>query len=293
MKSAIEWDQSEKQQVVEFLREVFREHAFIDPDSIEDIFYQSVYLDGETYLASFRDGQTIAVAAMIVEAIERDQIVYFNTCYCAEGEEDSLKRLIVALEQMAIDWGAKLSKVGLRAENRILGDRLLPILAYRPTYRIVQMGKALQEKRSLPPGFHDGIVAVKSLEQYVALHNRAFRNSPNGSEMSLGEAQELFERQEKGETRLGFLIQDKEAVGTYLLSMEKDMLWSDAITINPSHQRKGLGKILVRNIENQAISMADSLHLLVVDANEPAFRLYQGTGFLEEKVYSEWFEKNL
>jgi ribosomal protein S18 acetylase RimI-like enzyme len=293
MKSAIEWDQSEKQKVVDFLSEVFHDHAFISSDAISEIFFQSIYLDGETYLASFRDGEATAIAAMIVEAIERDQIVYFNTCYCMEGEEESLKKLIVALEHMAIDWGAKISKIGLRKENRTLGDRLLPAVGYHPTYRIVQMGKEIRGEVGLPAGFYDQMVAADSLEQYVLLHNEAFLNSPNNSEMSLGEAQELFERQDQGATRLGFLVHNGETVGTYLLSLEKGVLWSDAITINPSHQGKGWGKVLMQNIENQAASMANSLHLLVVDSNEVAFHLYQGSEFLEEKVYSEWFEKKL
>ena len=293
MKSAIQWDQLENQQVVEFLSEVFRDHEFVSQESISELFYQSVYLEGETYLASFRDGRAIAVAAMIVEAIERDRIVYFNTCYCLEGEEESLGKLIASLENMATDWGAKISKVGLRKENVRLKDHLLPGIGYSPIYRIVQMGKQIQGKTNLPEDFRDQIVGSDSLEDYVALHNEAFLNSPNSSELSLGEAQDGLDRQDQGEAKLGFLLYRGEAVGTYLLSFEQNVLWSDAITIHPNHQGQGWGGILMHNIENQAASMASSIHLLVVDANAVAFQLYQRAGFLEEKVYSEWFEKSL
>jgi ribosomal protein S18 acetylase RimI-like enzyme len=293
MKSAIEWGQAEKQQVVDFLSHVFRNHEFVSQESISEIFHQSVYLDGETYMASFRDGQAIAVAAMIVEAIERDSIVYFSTCYCLEGQEERLEKMIESLEKKAKTWGATISKIGLRKENYSLKDRLLPGMAYSPTYRIVQMGKGVQGEVSLPEGFRDQIAGSDSLEKYVALHNEAFLKSPNSSELSLGEVRELLERQDQGEARLGFLVCRGEFVGTYLLSMEKEVLWADAITVNPKYQGQGWGKILMQNIENQAASMAKSLHLLVVDANVIAFRLYQKSEFLEEKVYSEWFEKSL
>ncbi|BES64108.1 hypothetical protein SANA_05470 [Gottschalkiaceae bacterium SANA] len=293
MKSAIEWDSSEKQQVVDFLIHVFENHEFVSVESINEIFYQSVYLGGETYMASFRDGQAIAVAAMIVEAIERDSIVYFSTCYCLEGQEDYLEKMIESLEKKAKIWGATISKIGLRKENNSLKDRLLPSLAYSPTYRIVQMGKEVQGEVRLPEGFSDQIVGLDFLEKYVDLHNEAFLKTPNSGELSLGEVQELLERQEQGQARLGFLVHRGEFVGTYLLSMEKEVLWADAITINPRYQGQGWGKILMQNIENQAASMAKSLHLLVVDANATAFHLYQRSEFLEEKVYSEWFEKSL
>ena len=293
MKSAIEWDQSEKQQVVDFLSDVFENHEFVSQESISEIFYQSIYLDGETYLASFRDGQAIAVAAMIVEEIERDSIVYFSTCYCLEGQEECLEKMIEFLEKKAKNWGATISKIGLRKENDSLKDRLLPGMGYSSTYRIVQMGKGVQGQVSLPEGFSDQIVGLDSLVKYVDLHNKAFLNSPNSSELSLGEVQELLERQNQEEARLGFLVYREEFVGTYLLSMEKEVLWADAITVNPKYQGQGWGKILMQNIENQAASMANSLHLLVVDANETAFHLYQRSEFLEEKVYSEWFEKSL
>lgn len=293
MKQANQWSDSEKQQVVAFLTEIFLDHDFVTPEQIGDLFYQSVYLEGETYLASFEHGEVTAVAAMIVEAIERDGIVYFSTCYCKPGKEDSLTALMVNLEERAFGWGAEISKVGLRKENRYLAEAFLPKLDYRPTYRIVQMGKAIGEPTLLPDGFSTHLATPETLASFVDLHNLAFRNSPNASQMLMGEAEENLDRQERGEAKLGFLEYQHQLVGTYLLSMEKGVLWVDAVTINPEYQGKGWGKILIQAAEGEAKSMADRVHLLVVDANQAAFRLYQRSGFAEEKVYSEWFEKNL
>ena len=293
MKQANQWSDSEKQQVVAFLTEIFQEHAFITPEQIGELFYQSIYLEGETYLASFEQGQVTAIAAMIVEAIERDGIVYFSTCYCKSGKEEALKKLMLALENQGRHWGAKVSKVGLRKENSHLAEMFLPQLEYSPVYRIVQMGKEVQVSAPLPDGFSSKLASSESLADFVDLHNLAFRNSPNGSQMLMGEAEENLERQNKGEAKLGFLQYHQEPVGTYLLSKEKGLLWVDAVTINPEHQGKGWGKILIQAAEQEALAMASQVHLLVVDANQAAFRLYQRTGFLEEKVYSEWFEKSL
>lgn len=293
MKQANHWTDEEKQQVVAFLSEVFRDHEFITPEQIGEVFYQSVYLEGETYLASFEKGEAVAVAAMIVEAIERDGIVYFSTCYCKEGKEDRLTELMIDLEERAFGWGAEISKVGLRKENQYLAEEFLPKLEYCPIYRIVQMGKAIKNPKELPNGFGSLLVTSETLENFVHLHNLAFRNSPNGGQMLLGEAEENFERQKQGHAKLGFLLFEEEPVGTYLLSMEKGVLWIDAVTVNPEHQGKGWGKVLLQAAEKEAKEMADMVHLLVVDANKPAFRLYKTVDFVEEKVYSEWFEKNL
>lgn len=293
MKQANQWSDSEKQQVVAFLTEIFKEHAFITPEQIGELFYQSIYLEGETYLASFEQGQVTAIAAMIVEAIERDGIVYFSTCFCKPGKEDRLRELIINLEERAFGWGAEISKVGLRKENVYLAESLLPQLDYQATYRIVQMGKAIGQADPLPKDFSTQLASRETLSHFVDLHNRAFQNSPNGGQMLMGEAEENLERQIKGEAKLGFLRYRQEPVGTYLLSMEKGLLWVDAVTINPEHQGKGWGRILIQAAEQEALAMASQVHLLVVDANQAAFRLYQRTGFLEEKVYSEWFEKSL
>jgi ribosomal protein S18 acetylase RimI-like enzyme len=291
MKQANHWSDKEKEAVVAFLTEVFKDHAFISPDQIKDIFYQSIYLDGETYLADFEEGQVTAIAAMIVEAIERDGIVYFNACYCREGKEARLQAMMHELEKSAALWGANVSKVGLRKENSQLGKTLLPDMDYKETYRILEMKKTVNPNKDLPEGFERRLVDGSSLARFVDLHNQAFAGGPNASTMLMGEAEEGLARQGAGETKMGFLCYENEPVGTYFLSMEKDVLWVDAVTVNPEHQGKGWGKLVIQAAEEDA--MASEIHLLVVDSNLPAFHLYQSTGFVEEKVYSEWFEKDL
>jgi len=84
------------------------------------------------------------------------------------------------------------------------------------------------------------------------------------------------------------LTSDGAAAGCGLGVVEGQYIGLFEIVIDPAHRNKGLGEVLIRNMQNWGRGQgAETAYLQVLADNAPAIRLYEKTGFSE--VYRYWY----
>jgi ribosomal protein S18 acetylase RimI-like enzyme len=75
------------------------------------------------------------------------------------------------------------------------------------------------------------------------------------------------------------------AVGLANLAVRGDRAWIGGIAVVPAERRNGLGRALMEAV----LELATATVLLeVIDANEPAIKLYESLGFVKTRVLEVW-----
>ena len=88
-----------------------------------------------------------------------------------------------------------------------------------------------------------------------------------------------------GERGAGFLAMDGGSpcgiVGSFLDQNDPTRAWIVSMWTAPAHRQQGIGRLLIRKVEDWAcLRKAHRLPLMVTSNNEPAIRFYERLGFV-------------
>tara|TARA_Y100001968_G_scaffold299154_1_gene309564 strand:+ start:718 stop:1170 length:453 start_codon:yes stop_codon:yes gene_type:complete len=86
-------------------------------------------------------------------------------------------------------------------------------------------------------------------------------------------------------------LETKKLFGLCSAWIVMDELQITSIAVDPIHQRKGIGKILLKDLIKRSNSLqTNHIHLEVKETNEPAIALYQSMGFRIKGLRSNFYK---
>lgn len=101
--------------------------------------------------------------------------------------------------------------------------------------------------------------------------------------------QEAFFRERWDPAARQVVVVDGQDVGVLVLEERDGDLFLGLIEIAPTHQRRGLGTAIIRDLQEQARGQRRAVTLQVLKANRAARRLYQRLGFRNVEERRERF----
>jgi ribosomal protein S18 acetylase RimI-like enzyme len=130
--------------------------------------------------------------------------------------------------------------------------------------------------------------------EYVLIHNNAFRSAPNGADTSIEELGEMLKDYTDKPQLIGLGKFNGFFAGIYELDIKEETGWINAVGIHENYLRKGLGEELIRKCIDILFSFgAREIKLTVIGSNERAVSLYKKLGFEKGDIISSWYVKEL
>lgn len=118
---------------------------------------------------------------------------------------------------------------------------------------------------------------------YLTLTNKAFESVANAA------TQRPTDLRRQGH-RYGLAYHGDTLVGTYELNVSEKTAVLESLAIEPSLQRKGYGRALLRAALESLGARFAACALSVSSSNLPALELYKAEGFVQTGIVSDWFE---
>jgi len=259
------------------------------------MYESDIFTYGDNIFILFDNGQIKGSIAVITKEIRFKGEVYATDIYIEKEDSETTFRLLIKkmVEYCHICY-VKTMKIGIRANetylipyiNKLKFDHIYDavVMKYRKDKNIILKINDVE----LSP------LRISNSNEYINIHNDAFRDSPNGASIDEIEVKDYIVQYANNEDLIGICSLSKKECGIYELSIHENIGWVDTLGIIPAYQNKGLGKKLLENcIKKLFDKNLDEIRLLVITSNENAFTMYKKTGFEEDKVFSYWFEKNI
>ncbi|MGV8982265.1 GNAT family N-acetyltransferase [Clostridium sp.] len=272
------------------------------------IYESDTFNEGNSVFILFHEGKIKGSAALITKEISINGQV-FITDICVEREsipnqdtstlkisntEIFLRLLIETVVQYCNKFSYKSIKVGIR-ESEIYLIPYINKLGFSHIYDAVIM--KYREDRNMILKTDNDIelkpLCISDSQEYMNIHNEAFKNSPNGGTIDELEVKDYIVQYANNEDLIGICFYQKKPCGIYELSIDGNTGWIDTLAILPNYQNSGFGKsLIVKCIKKLYGKDVEKIKLLVITSNDIALAVYKNRGFEEEGVFSYWFQKS-
>ncbi|MBZ9685148.1 GNAT family N-acetyltransferase [Clostridium estertheticum] len=258
------------------------------------IYESDTFNDGNTVFIIFQKGQIKGSLALITKEISVRGEAFITDIYVKkENAEIFLNFLIKKIVEYCNMCSAISIKIGIRESEK----HLIPYInkfEFSHIYDAVVIGYRGDKNTSLKLNKDMELrpLCISNSQEYMNIHNEAFKNSPNGGTIDEVEVKDYIVQYANNEDLIGICFFNKKPCGIYELSNDGNIGWIDSLAITPSFQHMGLGKLLlVKCINKLYEKKLDEIKLLVITSNEIAMAMYRDMGFDLECVFSYWFEK--
>ncbi|MGH4119250.1 GNAT family N-acetyltransferase [Clostridium sp.] len=263
---------------------------------MNSVYESDVFNEGNNVFILFDCGQIKGSIAVITKEISVRGEAFITDVYIEnENIENKLYLLLKEIFDYCDICNARNIKIGIRESethlipyiNKLKFTHIYDavVMKYRGNKNIVL--KANKEIELLP-------LSILNSHEYMNIQNQAFINSPNGSTIDEFEVKDYIVQYTNDEDLIGICFTGKKPCGVYELSINRDVGWINTLGIAPVFQNKGLGKaLIVKCIEKLRERKIDQIKLLVITTNYVAVKMYRDSGFIDEKVFSYWFQKNI
>ncbi|MEG0775310.1 GNAT family N-acetyltransferase [Clostridium sp.] len=327
-----ELDGEKRLQVYDFIKEANElfDKSFVD---MEKFYLSEVFNNGDTLIVSFYDNKILGTIGVIIKEVpikgeafiteifmNKDFLDYSLKAYGEHIVNELLHRAINICEE----HGANKISLGIKNKLSFLEGYILDNDFFK-THEAIIMKYTKKEKpqvdmqqSSLEAKGEEEIISnavntnmetkprrdedanidllplsEETLEEFMAIHNDGFKETPNAATLSINETRELFHGYMGNEDFIGIVKWEKQSIGVYMLAIADNVGWIDNIAILEEFRSKNFGKLLLnKSIDLLKHKDVESIKLLVMSSNTLAYKFYKKYGFEEEQVYSTWYEKN-
>ncbi len=295
LKSFIELTEDEKLECYKFIKRK-RKRSKQSFEEFRTYNMGEAFNQGKNFYVAMVDGAVHGTVGIVTKEVPvRGEAFIFNFDWDERGRE-STGELLEKAVKVCVDAKSPVAKLGISPVSEEELPLAITELGFKAGYEALNM--KLPGCKCLISSSMKGMEFVTleddNMEEYVRIHNNAFRRAPNGGDISLEElrkdAQECADRREL----LGLAKNDSSNAGIYCLEIKEDIGWINAVGIHEDYCSKGLGEELVRKCVDILNSFGvNEIKLTVISSNERAFGLYKKLGFVVDEVISSWFVKEL
>ncbi|GCD08639.1 GNAT family N-acetyltransferase [Clostridium tagluense] len=260
------------------------------------IYESDTFDEGDTVFILFDRGHIKGSSAVITKEISiKGEAFITDICVERENAEKNLCFLMERIVKCCNAYTAKNIKIGIR-KNEVHLIPYIRKLEFTHIYDAVVMKYKKDENMVLKVNNKIDLrpLCILNSQEYMNIHNKTFRNSPNGGTIDDLDVKDYIVQYANNEDLIGICFDQNNPCGIYELSIDGNTGWVDTLGIAPIYQKKGLGSaLIVKCIKKLYEKNLDEIKLLVITSNDIAVNMYKRIGFEEESVFSYWFEKNI
>ena len=261
-----------------------------DIDSInklDDILCGKIYDKGNGIIFAFNNKEIIAKIAVVLECIKPLGTSFIHNIEIKdelENRDDFLILLIKEAKELAVSYGAKSVKLGIR--NNTILNTLKKVNLYRD-YSAIKM--KLNDKSVKEDVLVLEELTIESSQKYLEVFNDSFSDMPHGTWLDNEDLNRYLNNKE--ESKYYFMVKnDDNIIGFMNCEIEINEGMFD-IGLCKSYRGKGLGKKLLETaiqfLNNKNVA---NIALIVIEKNNIAYEMYKKRGFIKENTISEWIE---
>lgn len=263
---------------------------------MNNVYESDIFNEGNNVFILFDCGQIKGSIAVITKEISVKGEAFITDIYIEkENIETKVHFLLEEILKYCNICNARNIKIGIRESEA----HLIPYinkLKFMHVYDAVVMRYSEDKYIALKANKDIELspLSISNSHEYMNIQNQAFINSPNGSTIDEIEVKDYIVQYANDEDLIGICSTGKKPCGVYELSINGDVGWINTLGIVPIYQKKGLGKaLIVKCIEKLQEKKIDQIKLLVITTNYVAVKMYRDSGFIDEKIFSYWFQKNI
>ncbi|MBX9139134.1 MULTISPECIES: GNAT family N-acetyltransferase [unclassified Clostridium] len=261
-----------------------------DIDSInklDDILCGKIYDKGNGIIFAFNNKEIIAKIAVVLECIKPLGTSFIHNIEIKdelENRDDFLILLIKEAKELAVSYGAKSVKLGIR--NNTILNTLKKVNLYRD-YSAIKM--KLNDKSVKEDVLVLEELTIENSQKYLEVFNDSFSDMPHGTWLDNEDLNRYLNNKE--ESKYYFMVKnDDNIIGFMNCEIEINEGMFD-IGLCKSYRGKGLGKKLLETaiqfLNNKNVA---NIALIVIEKNNIAYEMYKKRGFIKENTISEWIE---
>lgn len=273
---------TERRQLFTFVTSLGGRSDFKCVDEMDSVYSGPLFDQGSLHFSYWKKGDFIASVGVIAKEAEWKGELYITDLIVPEANIKYFPVLLKDVFKATEDLPHQTVKLGIRTAQMYLIPLAIE-LGFTQYARAINMllsniTLASQSSLRFQPAEPD---------EYVCLHNDAFRASPNSGLISEAD---FYESIEKGvDLFIGY--KEEEPVSILNIRLKDEIGVIDAVGVSPLHRGKGYGRATLIEGLNRLTKMgAKSFKLLVFSSNKEAYSLYRSFGFIEESTVGYWFE---
>lgn len=275
----------EKQLAFKFINRNNKDITSID--KLDEMFYGKIYDKGNGVIFCFNDQEVIGKVAVVLECIVPLKTSFIHGIEVKEELKDNIDILIGLIyegKKVAIEYGAKSIKLGIRDEKILINLKKLGI---NTTYSAIKMNlvdRSLKEKT-----LNLERLTQENSRKYKDVFNDSFSDMPHGTWLDDEKLNEYLNCEE--ENKYYFMVKaDDKIIGFMNSVIENDEGMFD-IGLCKQYRCKGFGKRLLETAINFLNSKnVEKISLIVIEKNKVAYEMYKKRGFYKENIISYWIE---
>ncbi|MCJ7688991.1 MAG: GNAT family N-acetyltransferase, partial [Clostridiaceae bacterium] len=263
---------------------------------MNNVYESDIFNEGNNVFILLNCGRIKGSIAVITKEIIIKGEAFITDVYIEkENIENKVHFLLEEILKYCNVCNAKNVKIGIRESE----SHLIPYinkLKFIHIYDAVVM-RYSEDKNMVLKANKDielSPLSISNSHEYMNIQNQSFINSPNGSTIDEVEVKDYIVQYANDEDLIGICSTGKKPCGVYELSINGVVGWINTLGIVPIYQNKGFGKaLIVKCIEKLQERKIDQIKLLVITTNYVAVKMYRDSGFIDEKIFSYWFQKNI
>lgn len=285
VKRFIELNEDEKNLVCEFLnRNIENKNSLND---FEKELLNEAFDYGNGVLFYFKNGEVLGKIYVVLESIKRVSCSYVFNVDILESVESRgliLKELIDYVKTLVKAYGTAKIIFGMLNEDTL---KLAESIGIYKSYSAFEM--TLEDKESNGEILDLIPLCEENLEEYLSLHNAAFKDMPHGACITLEKVKGQLE--EVATKNCGFFIvcHKGDNVGVMDIDIDENNKGIFDIGLIKEYRGKGYGKKLLETAINFLVNKdVNQICLTVIEKNKIAFGMYKKRGFIISKIISDW-----
>ncbi|NEU04050.1 GNAT family N-acetyltransferase [Clostridium senegalense] len=268
-------------------------------NEMTDFFESEVFQFGTQILTIVDDENIVAVIGVITKEIKICGVGYITETYFNFELIKKYEKQFKILLNEAINICKKVKAteilLGIRSEMFEIKEFFIKHGFIKKYDAIVMRYNFIKKHKH----FNDSNITlekleVKTLDIFVELYNKAFKDTINAATITKEDAREFLEIYRENEKLLGLIYEKNFPIGIYMLAEVDNVGWIDNIGVLEEHRGRGIGRqVLYKCIDGFIDKNILTMRLLVISSNNVAFELYKNIGFEEEYIFSKWYVKNM
>lgn len=276
---------SEKQLAFKFINSNNKDITSID--KLDEIFCGKIYDKGKGVIFCFNDKEVIGKVAVVLECINPLKTSFIHGIEVKEELKDNIDILMGLIDEgkkVAIEYGAKNIKLGIRDEKILI---TLKKIGINTVYCAIKMNlgdRSIKEK----------ILSLEKLTQenskkYKEVFNDSFSDMPHGTCLDDEKLNEYLNCEEENEYY--FMVKEGDKIIGFMNSVIENDEGIFDIGLCKQYRHKGFGKRLLETaIYFLNSKNVEKISLIVVEKNKVAHEMYKKRGFSKENTISYWIE---
>lgn len=285
VKRFIELNEDEKNLVCEFLNRKIESKKSVN--DFEKELLNEAFDYGNGVLFYFKNGEVLGKIYVVLESIKRVSCSYVFNVDILESVESRgliLKELIDYVKTLVKAYGTAKVIFGMLNEDTV---KLAESIGIYKSYSAFEM--TLEDKESNGEILDLIPLCEENLEEYLSLHNAAFKDMPHGSCITLEKVKGQLEEVATKNFDFFIVCHKGDNVGVMEIDIDENNKGIFDIGLIKEYRGKGYGKKLLETAINFLVNKdVDQICLTVIEKNKIAFGMYKKRGFIISKIISDW-----